>query len=155
MKPMSFEDLKGKVCVITGGAGVLGSAMVKSMASVGMKIAIADINKEVADKVAAEIASESGAQVIGIAANVLDKESLIQAKAEINSQLGEIDILINGAGGNSPQATTKVEQMTENNMDNLEDTFYGLQMEGFDKVFALNFKGTVLPTMVFTGYAEK
>ncbi|MDD4108993.1 MAG: SDR family oxidoreductase [Prolixibacteraceae bacterium] len=150
MKPMSFEDLKGKVCVITGGAGVLGSAMVKSMASVGMKIAIADINKEVADKVAAEIASESGAQVIGIAANVLDKESLIQAKAEINSQLGEIDILINGAGGNSPQATTKVEQMTENNMDNLEDTFYGLQMEGFDKVFALNFKGTVLPTMVFT-----
>ncbi|NOR74834.1 MAG: SDR family oxidoreductase [Draconibacterium sp.] len=150
MKPTSFNDLKGKVCVITGGAGVLGSTMVKAMASVGTKIAIADINKEVADKVAAEIAAESGAQVIGIEANVLDKASLEIAKAEINEKLGEIDILINGAGGNSPKATTKVEQMTEENMDKLEDTFYGLEMEGFDMVFALNFKGTLLPTMVFT-----
>jgi len=150
MKPVSFNDLKGKVCVITGGAGVLGSAMVKAIASVGTKIAIADINKEVAEKVAAEIAAESGAEVIGIEANVLDKASLETAKAEINEKLGEIHILINGAGGNSPQATTKVETMTEDNMDNLEDTFYGLEMEGFDKVFALNFKGTLLPTMVFT-----
>lgn len=150
MQPLSFNDLKGKVCVITGGAGVLGSAMVKAIASVGTKIAIADINKEVADKVAAEIAVESGSEVIGIEANVLDKASLIAAKAEINEKLGDIDILINGAGGNSAQATTKVEQMLEENLDNLEDTFYGLEMEGFDKVFALNFKGTLLPTMVFT-----
>ncbi|MBT3384912.1 MAG: SDR family oxidoreductase [Prolixibacteraceae bacterium] len=150
MQPLSFNDLKGKVCVITGGAGVLGSAMVKAIASVGTKIAIADINKEVADKVAAEIAAESGAEVIGIEANVLDKTSLIVAKTEINEKLGEIDILINGAGGNSPKATTNVEQMREENLDNLEDTFYGLEMEGFDKVFALNFKGTLLPTMVFT-----
>ncbi|WP_346860528.1 SDR family oxidoreductase [uncultured Draconibacterium sp.] len=150
MQALSFNDLNGKVCVITGGAGVLGSAMVKAIASVGTKIAIADINKEVADKVAAEIAAESGATVIGIEANVLDKASLEKAKAEINQKLGEIDILINGAGGNSPQATTKVEVMTEDNMDKLEDTFYGLEMEGFDKVFALNFKGTLLPTMVFT-----
>jgi NAD(P)-dependent dehydrogenase (short-subunit alcohol dehydrogenase family) len=148
MKHISFEDLKGKVAVFTGGAGVLGSAMVKAMASVGMKIAIADINKEVADQVAEEIAAETGSQVIGVKANVLDRESLEQAKAEINSQLGEIDILVNGAGGNSPQATTKIEQMQE--FDDLADTFYGLQMEGFDKVFALNFKGTILPTMVFT-----
>lgn len=150
MKPTSFNDLKGKVCVITGGAGVLGSAMVKSIASVGTKIAIADINKEVADKVAAEIAKESGSVVIGVKANVLDKASLEIAKAEINEKLGDIDILINGAGGNSPKATTKVEQITEDNLDNLEDTFYGLEMEGFDMVFALNFKGTLLPTMVFT-----
>lgn len=150
MKPMSFEDLKGKVCVITGGAGVIGNAMVKAMASVGMKIAIADINKEVADSVAAEIAAESNSLVIGVEANVLSKESLEKAKQEINEKLGEIDVLINGAGGNSPQATTKVEQMLEENIDHLEDTFYGLEMEGFDKVFALNFKGTLLPTMVFT-----
>ncbi len=150
MKSMSFEDLKGKVCVITGGAGVLGSAMVKAMASAGMKIAIADIDKELADKVAAEIAAESNSEIIGVAANVLDKESLEQAKTVINAQLGEIDILVNGAGGNSPQATTKVEQMQESDIDNLEETFYGLQIEGFDKVFALNFKGTLLPTMVFT-----
>jgi len=150
MKPISFNDLQGKVCVITGGAGVLGTAMVKAIASVGTKIAIADINKEVAEKVAAEIAEESGATVIGVAANVLDKASLETAKTEINEKLGEIDILINGAGGNSPQATTKVEQILEENLENLEDTFYGLEMEGFDKVFALNFKGTLLPTMVFT-----
>ena len=150
MKPTSFDDLKGKVCVITGGAGVLGSAMVKAIASVGTKIAIADINKEIADKVAAEIAAESGAEVIGIEANVLDKASLEAAKVEINEKLGDIDILINGAGGNSPKATTSVEQMFEKDLDNLEDTFYGLEMEGFDMVFALNFKGTLLPSMVFT-----
>ncbi len=150
MQPTSFNDLKGKVCVITGGAGVLGSAMVKAIAAVGTKIAIADINKEVAEKVAAEIATESGSQVIGVEANVLDKESLEVAKAEINEKLGDIDILINGAGGNSPKATTSVEQMLEENLDNLDDTFYGLEMEGFDMVFALNFKGTLLPTMVFT-----
>jgi NAD(P)-dependent dehydrogenase (short-subunit alcohol dehydrogenase family) len=150
MKPTSFDDLKGKVCVITGGAGVLGSAMVKAIASVGTKIAIADINKEIADKVATEIAAESGAEVIGIEANVLDKASLEAAKIEINEKLGDIDILINGAGGNSPKATTSVEQMFEKDLDNLDDTFYGLEMEGFDMVFALNFKGTLLPSMVFT-----
>jgi NAD(P)-dependent dehydrogenase (short-subunit alcohol dehydrogenase family) len=115
-----------------------------------MKVAIADINKEIADKVAEEISTETGSQIIGVAANVLDRESLEQAKIEINRKLGDIDILINGAGGNSPQATTKVEQIEKENLENLADTFYGLQMEGFDKVFALNFKGTVLPTMVLT-----
>ncbi len=148
MEQMSFKDLRGKVAVFTGGAGVLGSAMVRAMASVGMKIAIADINLETAGKVAEEISAETGSTVIGVAANVLDRESLEQAKAEINRQLGDIDVLVNGAGGNSPQATTKLEQMQE--YDELADTFYGLQIEGFDKVFALNFKGTVLPTMIFT-----
>jgi NAD(P)-dependent dehydrogenase (short-subunit alcohol dehydrogenase family) len=150
MNPISFNDLSGKVCVITGGAGVIGAAMVKALASVGAKIAIADINKAVAESVASEISKEYDAVVIGVEANVLDKESLIKAKIEINEKLGSIDILINGAGGNHPTATTKVEQMDESSLDHLEDTFYGLEMDGFDKVFALNFKGTLLPTMVFT-----
>lgn len=150
MKAVSFDDLKGKVAVITGGAGVLGASMVRAMASVGLKIAIADINKEVACSLAEEIANETGATIIGVEANVLDKDSLDQARTEINEKLGAIDILVNGAGGNSPLATTKVEQMLEKDLENLEDTFYGLQMEGFDRVFALNFKGTILPTMVFT-----
>ena len=150
MKPISFEDLNNKVCVITGGAGVLGLEMVKTLASVGTKIAIADINKEVAEKVASEVSKEYNATIIGIEANVLDKESLETAKKAINEKLGDIDILINGAGGNHPTATTKVEQMNEESVDSLEDTFYGLEMDGFDKVFALNFKGTLLPTMVFT-----
>lgn len=150
MNPISFNDLKGKVCVITGGGGVIGSAMVKAMASVGVKVAIADLNKETAERVAAEISKEYNAEVIGVEANVLDKESLIKAKQIINEKLGDIDMLINGAGGNHPTATTKVEQMDENSLDHLEDTFYGLEMDGFDKVFALNFKGTLLPSMVFT-----
>ncbi len=150
MNKLSFDDLNGKVCVITGGAGVLGSSLVKAMASVGMKIAIADINKEVAESVAAEIAKEYNAEVIGIEANVLSRESLEKAKTEINNKLGKIDVLVNGAGGNSPQATTKVEQMNEDNIDKLEDTFYGLEEEGFDKVFALNFKGTLLPSIILT-----
>ena len=150
MTPISFNDLNGKVCVITGGAGVIGSAMVKAMASVGVKIAIVDINPERSGQMAAEISEEFGIDVIGVEGNVLDKESLIEAKKIINEKLGDIDLLINGAGGNHPTATTKVEQMDENSLDHLEDTFYGLEMDGFDKVFALNFKGTLLPSMVFT-----
>lgn len=150
MEPISFKDLSGKVCVITGGAGVIGVEMVKAMASVGVKIAIADINKEVAEKVAAEISAEYNAEVIGIEANVLDKASLEKANEIVKEKLGPVEILVNGAGGNHPSATTKVEQMTEDSLDSLEDTFYGLEMDGFDKVFALNFKGTLLPSMVFT-----
>ena len=150
MKKISFDDLKGKVCVITGGAGVIGVSIIRALASVGTKVAIVDINEELAQKVAAELAKEFNAEIIGVKGNVLDKPSLESAKLLINEKLGKIDILINGAGGNSPQATTQVEQIEETDLDNLDKTFYGLQMEGFDKVFALNFKGTVLPSMVFT-----
>jgi NAD(P)-dependent dehydrogenase (short-subunit alcohol dehydrogenase family) len=150
MKKISFDDLKDKVCVITGGAGVIGSSIVKALASVGTKVAIVDLNEDLAKKVAAEIAEEFDAVVIGVKGNVLDKASLEEAKSTINQKLGTIDLLINGAGGNSPMATTQVEQIEESDIDHLEKTFYGLEMEGFDKVFALNFKGTILPTMVFT-----
>ncbi len=78
---------------------------------------------------------------------MLDKSSLEGALKEIHEKIGPIDILVNGAGGNSPAATTKVEKMEGN--EKPEDTFFGLQIEGFDKVFDLNFKGTLLPSMVF------
>src|ERR1035437_6158112 len=155
MKKISFDDLAGKVCVITGGAGVIGVSIIRALASVGIKVAIVDINEELAVKVAAELAEEFNAQIIGVKANVLDKVSLESAKAVINEKLGPIDLLINGAGGNSPQATTQVEQIEESDIDHLEKTFYGLEMEGFDKVFALNFKGTIIPTMVFTRSEER
>ncbi len=150
MKKISFDDLNGKVCVITGGAGVIGISIIRALASVGVRVAILDINEELAVEVAANLANEFNAEIIGVKANVLDKASLEAAKLVINEKLGPIDLLINGAGGNSPQATTQVEQMEELDLLNPEKTFYGLQMEGFDKVFALNFKGTVLPSMVFT-----
>ncbi len=150
MNKISFDDLNNKVCVITGGAGVLGTVIAKGLASVGVKTAIVDINKEMADKVAAEIEKESGVKSIGVEANVLDKASLKKAKEEINSKLGKINLLINGAGGNSPKATTQFEKITDENINELEKTFYGLEMEGFTRVFDLNFIGTLLPTMVFT-----
>jgi len=150
MNPISFNDLSGKVCVITGGGGVIGSAMVKAMASIGVKVAIADLNKETAERVAAEISKEYNAEVIGVEANVLDKESLIKAKQIINEKLGDIDMLINGAEGNHQTATNKVEQMGETSLRHMEDTFLVLKMRGLSKVFALNFKGTLLPSMVFT-----
>ncbi|MFO7656077.1 MAG: SDR family oxidoreductase [Bacteroidales bacterium] len=150
MKKLSFDDLNGKVCAITGGAGVIGKAMVQGLVSVGVKVAILDINKEMADKVAAEIEKESGIKCIGVEANVLDKASLEKANSEISEKLGKIDILINGAGGNHPSATTKQEQMESNKVSALEETFYGLQLEGFQKVFDLNFMGTLLPTLVLS-----
>jgi len=145
----SFEDLNGKVCVLTGGGGVIGAELAKGLANVGCKLAILDIKKEFADKVADKIKDETGIEVIGVEANVLDKASLQKAKIVVLEKFGNVDILINGAGGNSPKATTKVEFITDQNVGSLEDSFFGLEMEGFQKVFDLNFMGTLLPTMVF------
>ena len=150
MNKISFDDLNGKVCVLTGGAGVIGASLVRGLASVGVKTAIVDLNEEAALKLAAEVEKESGVTTIGVGASVLDKESLIAAKKVINEKLGKINFLINGAGGNSPMATTQLEEMTPDSMSQLEKTFYGLNMDGFQKVYDLNFKGTLLPTMVFT-----
>jgi NAD(P)-dependent dehydrogenase (short-subunit alcohol dehydrogenase family) len=144
-----FSDLKGKVAVITGGAGVIGYSICEAMASSGIKTAIIDINKEAAENTAKQLTEKFKVECIGVEASVLDKQSLIAAKKVINEKLGDIDILINGAGGNSPKATTQVEQLTD--LADLEKSFFGLEMDGFDKVFALNFNGTLLPSMVFTG----
>ena len=81
---------------------------------------------------------------------MLDKASLEAIRETIIKEVGEIDMLINGAGGNSPKATTKLEELTEDQLDNLDDGFFGLEIEGFQRVFDLNFMGTLLPSMVFT-----
>lgn len=144
-----MDDLKGKCCVITGGAGVIGCSMVECLARTGLKTAIIDLNIELAIQKAKEIASSTGGIVIGVGGNVLDKNSLAEAKQAVNEQLGPIDILINAAGGNSPKATTTVETIEDKDLDNLDRTFFGLEMDAFRKVFDLNFIGTLLPTMVF------
>jgi NAD(P)-dependent dehydrogenase (short-subunit alcohol dehydrogenase family) len=142
-----FSDLRGKVAVITGGYGVLGYAISDALVSVGIKTAIIGRNKEAADNAAKQLADTYKAECIGVKADVLDKQSLINAKKAINEKFGAIDILINGAGGNSPKATTQIEQLTD--INDLEKSFFGLEMDGFEKVFALNFNGTFLPSMVF------
>jgi len=146
---MNELNLIGKTAVITGGAGVICSVMAKSLAAQGVKTVILDLNKESAETVAAGIEKEFKIPSLGLSANVLDKASLESALEEIKKKFGAIDILINGAGGNSPAATTKAEKIEGTDNENIEDTFFGLKTEGFDKVFDLNFKGTLLPTMVF------
>jgi len=146
---MNELNLKDKVAVITGGAGVICSVMAKSLAAEGVKTVILDLDKDSAMAVAAEIGKEFKTPSLGVSANVLDKTSLEKALKEIKEKFGTIDILVNGAGGNSPAATTKVEKMEGTENENPEETFFGLKEEGFDRVFDLNFKGTLLPTMVF------
>jgi NAD(P)-dependent dehydrogenase (short-subunit alcohol dehydrogenase family) len=147
---MNEFNIKDKICVITGGAGIICSTMARALAFQGVRIVLLDLNREAAEFVAEDIQKKTGTECIGIAANVLDKKSLENARKEINDRLGPVNILINGAGGNSPAATTKLEKMCGSVDEKNEDTFFGLQIEGFDKVFDLNFKGTLLASMVFT-----
>ena len=143
----SFDDLKGRNCVITGGFGILGMALTRGLAEAGVNLAV--ISRSAHNPAKGEAnAKEFGVKCLGISASTLDKEALIAARDLIHEKLGKIDILINCAGGNSPKATCKVEQMTKD--DDLADTFYGLGLDGFQQVYDLNFKGTLLATMVFT-----
>ena len=144
---MNELNLKNKIAVITGGAGVICSEMARSLAAHGVKTVIIGRNKDRAVSTASEIEKEYGVSSIGISADVLDRSTLEAAKRGANNKFGTVDILINGAGGNSPDATTNVEKIEGD--ENPEDTFFGLKLEGFDKVFDLNFKGTLIPSMVF------
>ncbi|MBN1599831.1 MAG: SDR family oxidoreductase [Bacteroidales bacterium] len=148
MYNLSFNDLKGKVCVITGGAGILGTSISHALAASGLKLAILDFDHKKGMALANELNHKYVTDCIGVYADVLDKQSLVNAKTEINDKLGKIDFLINGAGGNAPEATTKIEKIMDDS--NIEDTFFGLSMESIDKVMTLNFLGTLLPTKIFT-----
>ena len=142
-------DLKDKVCVVTGGGGVLCSTFAQAIAKCGAKVAVLDLRKEAADTVAEEIKAEGGV-AIGVSANVLDKASLEDAKKVVNEALGSCDILINGAGGNNPRGTTSLEYYNIGDEEK-EDivSFFDLDPDGVSFVFNLNFLGTLLPTQVF------
>ena len=140
-----------KVIVLTGAGGVLCSTLAKALAKEGHKVAVLDLRIESAIKVADEINAEGGV-AIGVMANVLKKDSLIQAKKEVNDQLGPCDILINGAGGNHPLGTTSNPHLVEEDLANKTEgfkTFFDLDPEGIKFTFDLNFIGTLLPTQVF------
>jgi len=143
-------DLNGKVAVVTGGGGVLGSYFAKALAECGANVAILDLRQESADQVSKEI-NEAGGKAIGVAANVLDKESLLQAKDIVEKELGEVDILLNGAGGNNPKGSTDDERYDAEAVKNNPDlkTFFDLDPKGVSFVFDLNFLGTLLPSQVF------
>ena len=141
-------DLSGKVAVVTGGGGILCSSFAKAIAASGAKVAILDLNEEAAKKVASEIEADGG-KAMGISANVLEKESLEAAKKLINDSFGPVDILINGAGGNNPRATTDKEYFELGDIDADTKSFFDLDASGVGFVFNLNFLGTLIPTQAF------
>lgn len=147
---LPFEiNLKDKVVVVTGAGGVICSYLAKAIAKCGAKIALLDLHVENAQKFADEIVAEGGIAK-GYEANVLIKESLEKCHEQVIADFGKCDILVNGAGGNNPRATTdnefaEIDDATKEGMK----SFFDLDQSGVEFVFNLNFIGTLLPTQVF------
>jgi len=143
-------DLKDKTAVVTGGGGVICGMFAKALAKCGANVAILDLRLENAQKVADEI-NNNGGKAIGVAANVLEADSLKQAHTVVTEAFGGCDILINGAGGNHPKGTTTKEYLYSEDIGNSElVTFFDLDPQGVEFVFNLNFIGTLLPTQIFS-----
>jgi len=143
--------MTNKTIVLTGAGGVLCSTLAKALAKEGHKIAVLDLNKVAADKVAEEITNDGGT-ALGVEANVLQKDSLEKARETVHSELGPCDILINGAGGNHPLGTTSNPFFEMDDLKNTTEgfkTFFDLDADGIQFTFNLNFIGTLLPTQVF------
>ena len=142
-------DLSDKVAVITGAGGVLCSDFAKAIAACGAKVALLDINYDAAKKYADEISAYGGC-AIAVKANCLDKSSLEEAKAVIDKEFGSCDILINGAGGNNPKATTANEYFDADALASPDvQDFFAISSDGFKFVFDLNVTAAFLTTQVF------
>ena len=144
MKP----DLTGKVAVVTGGAGVLCREFAKALALCGAKVAILNRTLSKAEDVVAEIRAMGG-EAIAVGVNVTDKASVQAAHEAVLAAYGKCDILINGAGGNNPRATTDKEYFELSDLGSEIKTFFDLADEDMEFVFNLNFVGTLLPTQAF------
>ncbi|MBQ3418684.1 MAG: SDR family oxidoreductase [Erysipelotrichaceae bacterium] len=141
-------DLTGKVAVVTGAGGVLCSEFAKVLANAGAKVALLDLNFDAANEFAKEIVNEGGCAK-AYACNVLDKEACEKVANEVLKDLGSCDILINGAGGNNPRATTDKEYFELGDIEDDTKSFFDLDKSGVEFVFNLNFIGTLLPTQAF------
>ena len=139
-------DFTGKVVVVTGAGGVLCGDMARAYAQAGAKVAALDLNEEAVKKLAADLQAQ-GYCCVGYKANVLDPAALEEVHQQVLKDLGPCDILVNGAGGNNPRATTDNEYQHEAKEG--QKTFFDLDASGVDFVFKLNFQGTLLPTQVF------
>jgi NAD(P)-dependent dehydrogenase (short-subunit alcohol dehydrogenase family) len=142
-----MPKLNGKVCVVTGAAGVLCSALVRALVAEGARVALLGRTVSKLENLARELAADGFSETLPISADVQDRTALETAKKQINEHFGPVDILINGAGGNHPGGTTPAEQMLADTP--LDQSFFGAQVEGFEQVFDLNFLGTLLPCQVF------
>lgn len=143
-------DLSGKTAVVTGGGGVLCSCFAEALGECGAKVAVLDLSLDAADAVAKRICANGGTAQ-AFACNVLEKESILAAGDSVIAAFGNIDILINGAGGNNPRATTDREYLFPEDLTGEADgkSFFDLTPEGIQFVFNLNCLGTLLPTQVF------
>ena len=141
-------NLEGKVAVVTGGAGVLCKEFAKAMAACGAKVAILGRTLSKAEAVAEEI-NAAGGEAIAVSVDVTNAESVNKAHEEVLARLGKCDILINGAGGNNPRATTDKEYFEAGDLDEETKTFFDMSAEDVEYVFNLNFSGTLIPTQAF------
>ena len=141
-------DLSGKVAVVTGAGGVLCSEFAKVLARAGAKVALLNRTQEKAQKFADQINAEGGV-AIAYGCNVLDKAQTYAVAEQVLADLGPCDILINGAGGNNPKATTDKEYYEDGDIDSDTKSFFDLDEEGVESVFNLNFLGTLIPTQAF------
>lgn len=148
MKLPLNTDLTGKVAVVTGAGGVLCSMFSKALAAAGAKVAVLDLNEAAAEKVAEGIRQEGG-QARAYRCNVLEKVSCEEVHQAVLKDFGPCDILINGAGGNNPRATTDKEYFELGDLDSETKTFFDLQESGVEFVFNLNFLGTLILTQIF------
>ena len=142
MKKLPFQiDLTDKVVVITGAGGLICGEFALALGQTNAKIALLDLNEEAAQKYADEIVANGG-KAKGYKCNVLDKESIQAAHDAIVADFGKCDILINGAGGNNPKASTDDEYFEESHLNNMK-TFFDLDQKGVEFVFNLNYMGTL------------
>ncbi len=141
-------DLTGKVAVVTGAGGVLCSVMAKDLARAGAKVALLNRTFEKAKVVEEAILAEGGIAK-AYSCNVLDKLMLEDVAKQVEADFGPCDILINGAGGNNPRATTDKEYYEAGDIDSDVKSFFDLEESGVEAVFNLNYLGTLLPTQVF------
>ncbi len=141
-------DLDNKVAVITGAGGVLCSQFAEAVAACGAKVALLDLNEKAAQDTAEKIINQ-GYIAKGYSCNVLEKQSIEECHKQITEDFGPCDILINGAGGNNPRATTDKEYYEPGDIDAEVKSFFNLDADGVSFVFNLNFLGTLLPTQVF------
>ena len=141
-------DLTGKVAVVTGAGGVLCSAFSKTLARAGAKVALLDLNYDAAKQFADEITAEGGIAK-AYKCNVLDKAACYEVADEVEKDFGPCDILVNGAGGNNPKATTDKEYFELGDIDADTKSFFDLESDGVGFVFNLNFLGTLIPTQAF------
>ena len=148
MKLPINTNLTNKVAVVTGAGGVLCGMFAKALAASGARVAVLDLNLEAAEKVAGEITAENG-KAIAYKCNVLDKDSMEECRQAVLKDLGKCDILINGAGGNNPRATTDKEYFELGDIDAETKSFFDLEQKGVEFVFNLNFLGTLIPTQTF------